>query len=439
MSPLKQSPSGSTISNLVKNHPLDLGEYEDQYKHFHSNPELSLQEKETSSTIASHKSLSAYKVQTSIGGYGVVGVLTNGDGPTILLRADMDALPVKEKTGLDYASEVTVKDEEGGTVPVMHACGHDMHVACLLGAAAWLASEDVRKKWAGTLVVLFQPNEERGKGARAMVEDGLYDKIPEPDVVLAQHVMPMRAGKVAVKAGTMIASADSFKITVYGRGGHGSMPQLCIDPVVLAANIVIRLQGIVAREVDPQETAVVTVGSLHAGQSDNIISDEAVLLVDVRTQKEETRQRVLKAIKRIVEKITDIHQECEASNCEKPPTFERTRQFPLTVNDSDVTQKVSAAFANHFGDTFDPAPPTANASEDMSDLATAIKKPYCYWLIGGIDGEKWDKAEKEGRIAEDIPVNHSALFAPVIEPTLKTGIETLCVAALAYLAGQQDS
>ncbi|CAK7204354.1 hypothetical protein SEUCBS139899_007109 [Sporothrix eucalyptigena] len=411
MSPLKQSPSGSTISNLVKNHPLDLREYEDQYKHFHSNPELSLQEKETSSTIASHKSLSAYKIQTSIGGYGVVGVLTNGDGPTILLRADMDALPVKEKTGLDYASEVTVKDEEGGTVPVMHACGHDMHVACLLGAAAWLASEDVRKKWAGTLVVLFQPNEERGKGARAMVEDGLYDKIPEPDVVLAQHVMPMRAGKVAVKAGTMIASADSFKITVYGRGGHGSMPQLCIDPVVLAANIVIRLQGIVAREVDPQETAVVTVGSLHAGQSDNIISDEAVLLVD----------------------------ECEASNCEKPPTFERTRQFPLTVNDSDVTQKVSAAFANHFGDTFDPAPPTANASEDMSDLATAIKKPYCYWLIGGIDGEKWDKAEKEGRIAEDIPVNHSALFAPVIEPTLKTGIETLCVAALAYLAGQQDS
>ncbi|KAB5527992.1 putative amidohydrolase [Coniochaeta sp. 2T2.1] len=419
--------------SVLKDHPLNLGEYEDQYKHFHSHPELSLHEKETSSTIASHRSLGAYKVHTSIGGYGVVAVLSNGDGPTVLLRADMDALPVEEKTGVDYASNATVKDEEGNTIPVMHACGHDMHVTCLLGAAGWLAREDVKKKWAGTLVLLFQPNEERGKGARAMVDDGLYDRVPEPDVVLAQHVMPMRAGKVAVKAGTMIASADSFKITVYGRGGHGSMPQLCIDPVVLAANIVIRLQGIVAREVDPQDAAVVTVGSLHAGSSDNIIADKAVLLVDVRTQKEETRQRTLKAIERIVRK------ECEVSNCENPPTFERTRQFPLTVNDADATQKVSAAFANHFGDAFDPAPTTSNASEDMSDLATAVEKPYCYWFIGGIDAEKWDKAEKEGRIAEDIPVNHSSLFAPVIQPTLRTGVESLCVAALAYLGRQQDS
>ncbi|KAB5585263.1 hypothetical protein GE09DRAFT_1070029 [Coniochaeta sp. 2T2.1] len=419
--------------SVLKDHPLDLGEYEDQYKHFHSHPELSLHEKETSSTIASHRSLGAYKVHTSIGGYGVAAVLSNGEGPTVLLRADMDALPVEEKTGVDYASNATVKDEEGNTIPVMHACGHDMHVTCLLGAAAWLAREDVKKKWAGTLVLVFQPNEERGKGARAMVDGGLYSRVPEPDVVLAQHVMPMCAGKVAVKAGTMIASADSFKITVYGRGGHGSMPQLCIDPVVLAANIVIRLQGIVAREVDPQDAAVVTVGSLHAGSSDNIIADQAVLLVDVRTQKEETRQRTLKAIERIVKK------ECEVSNCEKPPTFERTRQFPLTVNDANTTQKVSAAFANHFGDAFDPAPATSNASEDMSDLATAVKKPYCYWFIGGIDAEKWDKAEKEGRIAEDIPVNHSSLFAPVIQPTLRTGVESLCVAALTFLGRQQDS
>ena len=284
--------------SVFRDHPLDLGGYEDLYKHFHSHPELSLHEKNTSATIAGHKALGAYKVHSGIGGHGVVGVLSNGDGPTILLRADMDALPVKEKTGLDYASKVT--DKDGG--PVMHACGHDMHVTCLLGAAAWLA--DAKDKWSGTLIVLFQPNEERGKGARAMVDDGLYGKIPKPDVVLAQHVQPGRAGKVAVKAGTMIASADSFKITVHGRGGHGSMPQLCIDPVLIAASIVVRLQGIVAREVDPQDTAVVTVGSIHAGSSDNIIPDSAELLLDMRTQKEETRQRILKAIKRIVEKVS---------------------------------------------------------------------------------------------------------------------------------------
>ena len=304
-------------ASVFRHHPLDLGGYEDLYKHLHSHPELSLHEKNTSATVAAHKALRAYKVHSGIGGHGVVGVLSNSDGPTILLRADMDALPVKEKTGLDYASKAT--DKDGG--PVMHACGHDMHVTCLLGAAAWLA--DAKDKWSGTLIVLFQPNEERGKGARAMVDDGLYGKIPEPDVVLAQHVQPGRAGKVAVKAGTMIASADSFKITVHGRGGHGSMPQLCIDPVLIAASIVVRLQGIVAREVDPQDTAVVTVGSIHAGSSDNIIPDSAELLLDMRTQKEETRQKILKAIKRIVEKVSLVS--CDTRD---PRDAERPRTRP---------------------------------------------------------------------------------------------------------------
>ena len=223
----------------------------------------------------------------------------------MLLRADMDALAVEEKTGLDYASKVKVKDDAGNTTPVMHACGHDMHITCLMAAAEWLASKEVQKKWTGTLVVVFQPNEERGKGASAMVAGGLYDKVPVPDVVLAQHVMPFRTGTVMLKAGTMIAAADSFKITVFGRGGHGSMPQLCIDPVLLAANIVVRLQGIVAREVDPQDAAVVTVGSLHAGETENVIADQAILKVDIRTQKDEIRERVLKAVKRIVEKVCD--------------------------------------------------------------------------------------------------------------------------------------
>lgn len=301
--PAHHQSSGSPIEKLLQSHPLDLREYEKLYKHFHAHPELSLYEEKTASTVAGHSSLSAYNVHTSIGGHGVAGVLSNGDGPTVLLRADMDALPVEEKTGLEYSSKVTMKDGDGNETPVMHACGHDMHITCLLAAAEWLGSKDVKEKWAGTLVVVFQPNEERGKGASAMVDGGLYEKVPEPDIVLAQHVMPLRTGKIAVKAGTMVAAADSFEVTVFGRGGHGSMPQLCIDPVVLAAHIVVRLQGIVAREVDPQDSAVVTVGSLQAGQTENVIADHAILKVDVRTQNTETRDKVIKAIRRIVEKV----------------------------------------------------------------------------------------------------------------------------------------
>jgi len=295
--------SSQPVAKLLHSHPLDLGTHEEIYKHIHAHPEISLHEAETASTVAKHPSLKAYNLHKSIGGHGIAGVLSNGDGPTVLLRADMDALPVQEETGLEYASKVTIKNDDGTTTAVMHACGHDMHVACLLAASEWLSREEIRKSWAGTLIVLFQPNEEKGQGARAMVDDGLYDKVPVPDVVLAQHVMPLRAGKVAVKEGTIIAAADSFEITLFGRGGHGSMPQLCIDPVLLAANVVVRLQGIVAREVDPQEAAVLTVGSLQAGHTENVIASKAVLKVDIRSQHAETRTKVLKAMKRIVEKV----------------------------------------------------------------------------------------------------------------------------------------
>lgn len=275
----------STITDILQSYAQDLQEYESLYKHFHAHPELSLHEKETASTIAKHHALSAYDLHTSIGGYGIAGVLRNGNGPTILLRADMDALPVKEDTGLDYASKVTMADSTSDDVvkPVMHACGHDMHITCLLAAASWLANPEIRKQWSGTLVVVFQPNEERGEGARSMVDDGLYDKVPIPDMVLAQHVLPFRAGRVALKPGTMVAAADSFKITVFGRGGHGSMPHLCVDPVVLASSIVMRLQGVVAREVSPSDPAVLTVGALQAGDTENVIADGAVLKLDIRS------------------------------------------------------------------------------------------------------------------------------------------------------------
>lgn len=298
----------STIKHILQSHPQDLKEYESLYKAIHAHPELSLHEKETASTIAKHKALSAYTLHTSIGGHGLAGVLRNGDGPTILLRADMDALPIEEQTGLDYVSNVTMADSASNNTvkPVMHACGHDMHVTCLLAAASWLASSKIQQQWSGTLIVLFQPNEERGEGARSMVNDGLYEKVPTPDIVLAQHVLPMRAGRVAVKSGTMVAAADSFKITMFGRGGHGSMPHLCVDPVVLASSIVMRLQVIVAREVDPSDMAVLTVGALQAGETENVIADRAVLKIDIRSETEGTRERVLRAVRRIVEKVSLI-------------------------------------------------------------------------------------------------------------------------------------
>ena len=425
-------PSLSPATQLLRDHAPDTSPFEGVYKYFHANPELSLVENDTANTIASHAALSAYTVHPSIGGHGLACVLENGPGPKVLLRADIDALPVLEKTGLDYASTARMVDSADGVEkPVMHACGHDMHITCLLAAAKWLSSEEVVKKWAGTLMLVFQPNEERAGGAQAMVDDGLYKKIPIPDVVLGQHVMSLRTGKVGVRTGTMMAAADSFKVTLYGRGGHGSMPHLCVDPVLLAANVVVRLQGIVSREVDPQDSAVVTVGSLQAGQTENVIAEEAVLRVNVRTQTTATREQVLKAIRRIVEK------ECEASGCEKKPLIEETTRFPLTPNDGTVTSKLSETFKNTFGEDFIADLVGSNASEDVSILATSVGRPCCFWFFGGVDASKWDKAAKDGRIAQDVPSNHSPYFAPVVQPTLKTGTEALCAAALTFLGSKE--
>ncbi|KAL9124118.1 MAG: hypothetical protein Q9217_006520 [Psora testacea] len=425
--------------DLLSRHQPDLTFYETLYKDLHSNPGLSLQERYASERAASHLShlndslpkSSQFAIYEHIGGYGVAGVLYNGSGPSVLLRADMDALPVEEKTGLEYASkkrEVDVAD--GMEKPVMHACGHDMHVTCLLAATEYLAH--TRSAWSGTLIVLFQPNEERAGGAKAMVADGLYDKIPLPDVVLGQHVMPQRAGRVLVRSGTMMAAADSFKITLFGRGGHGSMPQQCVDPVVLASNVVLRLQGIVSREVDPAEPAVVTVGSLQAGETENVIADRAILKVNVRSQSEGTRAKILGCMKRIVK------AECDASGCTKEPLIEESTSFPMTVNDAEVTRKLKKSFEGSFKDEFHPERPASNASEDVSVLATSVGEPCCFWFFGGIEEEIWDKAEEEGRLMEDIPSNHSAYFAPVIQPTLNVGIKALFVGALTFL-GQKAS
>ena len=411
----------SVLDGLAASRPWQ----EDLYRDIHRHPELSHQEVRTAGLVAGRLRGAGFEVHEAVGGTGVVGVLRNGDGPTVLLRADMDALPVREETGLPYASEETAAGADGNAVPVMHACGHDVHVACLAGAAQLLA--DGRAHWHGTLVALFQPAEEVGDGARAMVDDGLAGLFPEPQVALAQHVMPERAGWVGTHAGPALSAADSLRITVHGRGAHGSMPQAAVDPVVLAAMIVVRLQTVVAREVTPGETAVLTVGSIQAGTKSNVIPDRASLQLNVRTFGEATRTAVLDAVTRIV------RAECAASGSPKEPDLELFDSFPLTDNDGAATERVAASFADHFGDRYAPSG-RQSASEDFSDIPTALGVPYSYWFIGGIDGATYDAAAKAGRVAQDIPVNHSARFAPVVQPTLDTGTEALVVGALSWLA-----
>ena len=400
------------------------GWQEDFYRDLHAHPELSHQEHATAEKVAARLAQSGYEVHRGVGGTGVVGVLSNGSGLTVLARADIDALPVKEATGLPYASTDTGVDENGKEVPVMHACGHDVHVAALLGATDALASS--RGAWGGTLIALFQPGEETADGADAMLKAGLVDLIPHPDVAFAQHVLPLPAGKVGTRTGAVLSAGDSVRITIHGRGSHGSMPQNSVDPVVLAALIVLRLQTIISRETAPGEFAVLTVGSSTSGTKSNVIPDEAVLLLNVRTYDESVRRRVLASIQRMV------RAECQASGALQEPEFASYEQYPLTENDPTVTTKVTAAFGAHFADNAIQLS-QQTASEDFSALPKAFGVPYTYWGLGGIDPETYRKAAQAGRIAEDIPVNHSASFAPVIQPTLRTGSEAMVVATLAYL------
>lgn len=427
--------SSSTPSSLLADFPLDLGPYESLYKHIHEHPELSLQEKATAELVRSHLSKlpsSPFEIHSDIGDHGLAGVFRNnggkgrGGGVTVLLRADMDALPVEEKTGLEYASEVVMRDvADGMSKKVMHACGHDMHVTCLLAATERLVR--MKDRWKGTLVVLFQPNEERGGGAQAMVDGGLYDRVPVPDVVLGQHVVPRRTGTLSSKVGLVMAGSDNLRIRLYGRGGHASMPHKTIDPVVMAASVVVRLQTIVSREVDPSDMAVVTVGSLQAGQTENIIADFADIKVNVRSISTETRDKILAAIRRIVK------AESDASGAAREPEIAQTSRFPVSINDETVTKRLAASFGEHFGPDFDPAAPRMNFSEDFSILGTCRDRPCSFWFFGGTDANLWDDATRRGSVDQDIHINHSPFFAPVIQPTMQRGVDALTLAALTFL------
>lgn len=384
-----------------------------------------MQETRTAGLAADWLRKLGYEVTTGVGKTGVVGLLRSGNGPTIMLRADMDALPIEEATGLPYASKVTKTDAEGKTVPVGHMCGHDIHVTWLAGASTLFAQ--ARDFWRGTLMVVFQPGEETAQGAQAMIDDNLLKRFPEPVVVLGQHVMLGKAGDIAGSAGPITSAADSLQIRLFGRGAHGSMPQAAIDPVVMAAATVMRLQTVVSREVAATEAAVVTVGVLQAGTKENVIPDEAIIKLNVRTFDAGVRKRVLAAIERIV------NAEAEASGAPRKPEITPLDRYPLNLNDEAASNRIAEAFRAHFSPARVHHTGPAPASEDFGCFGTAWHVPSVFWFVGGTDPETYAKAKAAGTLNK-LPVNHSPQFAPVIHPTLETGVETLVVAALAWLA-----
>lgn len=421
MSRTEESPNVAVFDGLDRLLP-DL---EALYKDVHAHPELSMQETRTAGIAADRLKAAGYEVTTEIGKTGVVGLLRNGTGPTVMLRADMDALPVQEATDLPYASRATAAGSDGKRVPVGHMCGHDMHVTWLAGAAKVLA--DARGAWRGTVIALFQPGEETAQGAQAMIEDGLFARFPKPDVVLGQHVMLGPAGTLAGRPGAITSAADSLQIRLFGRGAHGSMPQASIDPVVMAAATVLRLQTIVSREVAAAEAAIVTVGALQAGTKENVIPDEAIIKLNVRTFDAGVRTRVLSAIERMV------NAEAEASGAPRKPEITTLDRYPLNVNDADATKRVVDAFRGHFGAQQVREIGAAPASEDFGSFGSEWHTPSVFWFVGGTDPDVYATAKAANRLNE-LPVNHSPQFAPVIHPTLRTGVEALVVATRAWLA-----
>lgn len=397
----------------------------DLYRDLHAHPELSNAETRTAAEVARRLAVLGVEVIEGVGGTGVVGVVRNGDGPTVLLRADMDALPVAEQTGLSYASTARGTDPDGNDVPVMHACGHDMHITCLLGAIDLLVG--ARDAWTGTILAVFQPAEEVGGGAQGMVDAGLFERFGTPAVTLGGHVAPMPAGMVGVHPGPAFAASDSLHVRMYGRGGHGARPETTVDPVVMVAATILRLQTVVAREVAGADTAVLTISSLRAGAKDNIIPDEAEFTVNIRTYAQPVRERVLAAVHRI------IRAEAAASGAERDPAITVTDSFPVLYNDPGASDRTTAAFRAMFGAdrVIDPGP--VSASEDFGVFATASGAPGCYWVFGGVDGPRYLAAAAAGTIDRDIPSNHSPFFAPLVEPTINTGVSAMVCAALTWL------
>jgi amidohydrolase len=381
------------------------------YLDLHRNPELSSHEIQTAAKLASRLRNLGYDVTEQVGGTGVVAILKNGPGPTVMLRTELDALPVEEKTDLPYASKVRAKDDTGRAVPVDHACGHDIHMAALIGTADILSHS--KATWHGTLMLIGQPAEETISGAKAMLADGLFKRFPKPDVCVALHVgNEFPSGKVAVVSGYTHASADSVRIKIYGKGGHGAMPNTTIDPVVIAARTVLALQTIVSREVKPGETAVVTVGYIQAGTKNNIIPDEAELGLTVRAYKPEVRKQILAAITRITK------AEAEAAGAPRAPSIELYETTDAVYNDPALAARLKATLESALGKGNVAAAEPATPAEDFSYF-TAQGMPTFFFALGGAAPDKWAKAAAG---EEALPSNHSPFFAPDADPALRTGI-----------------
>ncbi len=405
---------------------LPIDEYVALYEDLHAHPELSFQETRTSGIVADRLRALGYDVTTGVGRTGVVGVLANGDGPIVMLRADMDALPVEEKTGLPYASSVRATGEDGTEVPVMHACGHDVHVTCLLAACDLLAAE--RSTWSGTLLAVFQPAEETVGGAKAMIEDGIFERFGTPVVVLGQHVAPIPAGAIGLRSGATFAATDGLRVVLHGRGGHGSRPEATVDPVVMAAATILRLQTIVSREIAGTDTAVVTIGTVHAGIASNVIPDQAELGVNIRTFSEDVRSTVLGAVGRIV------RGEAAAAGATTEPEIVTVMTAPAVVNDPDAVARTSAALAS-VALVVDPG--VVTGSEDVGMFATAAGAPCVFWLLGGADPAHFTAPPMSEEFLAQlraVPSNHSPQYAPAPVPTLAIGRDALVAAAREWLS-----
>ena len=421
-------PAPAAAATLKDAIGADLPQLMTLYRDLHANPELSMQEVRTPAKLAPEMRNLGFAVTEKVGRTGLVAVLRNGPGPVLMLRADMDALPLTEQTGLPFASKVRVTTAAGVETGVMHACGHDTHITSWLGTARRLAA--AKDQWSGTLVMVLQPGEETGQGAKAMLEDGLYTRFPKPQTVLAFHdaaVLP--AGVIGITPGYALANVDSVDITVRGVGGHGALPQTTRDPIVLASRIVGTLQTLVSRENDPREPAVVTVGSFHSGAKHNIISDEAKLQITVRSYKPEVRRLLLDGIKRIA------RGEAIAAGMPEdrmPVVTVREAEFtPSTLNTDAITQRMLSLFQGHFGAERATTTPPAMVGEDFSRFYLADKsiQSLLFW-VGGTPREKWDAA---GGDAQKLPSLHSPYWAPNAEAVISTATEAMTVAALDIL------
>ncbi|MEO8189799.1 MAG: amidohydrolase [Acidobacteriota bacterium] len=404
--------------------PLDAltPDLETLYMDLHRNPELSMHEEKTAAKIADRLRKLGYDVTTGVGGTGVVAILKNGPGPTVFIREDMDGLPVEERTSLPYASKMTAKDDAGNTVPVMHACGHDIHMTSLIGAATLLVK--AKDRWRGTLFLIGQPGEEKGSGALHMLKDGLFTRFPKPDFAISLHdKATVPSGKIVYTPGFAMANVDSVDVTIFGRGGHGAYPHTTVDPVVIAARTVLALQTLVARENNPFDPAVVTVGSIHGGLKHNIIPDEVKLQITVRSFKEEVRQRLLKGIDRIAK------AEAAAAGAPKEPSVTVTETTPATYNDPALTSRIAAALGRAFGEGNVSQGTPVMGGEDFSEYGRA-GVPALQFEIGAVEPGRYAESQKNGT---PLPSLHSSQFAPDRVATIRMGASSLTVAALELL------